>query len=491
MKIHFVKIPDTRDLYPALGFSFVIAEVKKAGFEVEFIDANLIDYPFREFLSNPRASIQVEPDWGRIKDFFKSLHIEYALLTGSFTKYITNTAKLSGILKEFNRRCTTIVGGIHVSTLPEDTLLRFKDIDFVVIGEGEKTTVDLLLALSKKEDFTKIPSIAYRDNGKIIVNEGCSIVTNLDDISFPDRAVWPKDEYRLTWKYLWEGRDPLGVILTSRGCVGRCIFCASGKKGVPSNALRFRSFENIKAEIDFLVTEYNIHAIDFIDDCFTLNKERLILVCNYLKEKRIPWFCASRVDTVSHGLLKMMKDSGCQRVFFGIESTNDAVLKTMGKGVFFKEIQGCITLLDKIGLDYTASFTIGHPEEKKESMKATLNFAKRLARKGKGVGIYFITPYPGTHLFELARQKGWIYSDNWDDFDLLGKGNPIYAYNGWTPDSLMKFYRFAWKELERARFMGKFMNTKLILRKMKSLKSLRDMKILFNHFLCAFKRQIK
>lgn len=492
MKIHFIKTPDGRELYPALGFSYVMAEVNNAGYDVEFIDANLIDYPFDLFLINPRKCIKIKPNWTKIKEFFKPLNIEYALLTGSFTKYIGNTSKMASILKEANPCCVTIVGGVHVSALPEDTLLKFKDIDFVVIGEGEETAVDLISALVNKSDITKILSIAYRNNGKIIVNKGNCAISNLDTISYPIKSIWPIEEYRRVWKYLWNGKDPLGVVITSRGCIGKCIFCASSKKEIAYNALRFRSFENIKNELDELFNNYNIRSIDFIDDCFTVNRQRLTLICDYLKVKKIPWICKSRIDTLSKEMLKMMKNSGCQSIFLGIESTNNEILKTIGKGISFEQIKSCLKLFEIVGLEYTASFTIGHPRETRESMMETLNFAKKLARKGTGVGLYLITPYPGTYLYDLSRRNGWLNSDNWDHFDQLAERSSVYAYDGWTPEELTRFYHFAWKKLNKSRFFGKILNWKLILRrKLKMINSLNDIKILFNQFLSAIGRQIK
>lgn len=489
MKVYFIKTPDTRELYPAVGFSYVMAAMIKAGFDVEFIDANLIEYPHDVFMENPRKCLSIKPDWLRIEQYLKPYKIEFAFLTGSFTKHITNTARLSGILKKLNPRCNTIVGGVHVSALPEDTLKRFDTIDFVVIGEGEKVAVDLARALKNNADVTKIPSLGYRNNGTIAINQNSYPIEDINTLANPAKSLWPIQEYRKVWKYLWDNKDPLGLVMTSRGCIGKCHFCASGKKDIDKNILRMRSFENVKQELEELFSKYAIQSIDFIDDCFTLNKHRLALLCEYLKGKKVSWICKSRVDTVSKDMLKMMKDSRCKSIFLGIESLNDKILESMGKGINFKTTEKCLELFDSVELGYAASFTIGHPGETKGSMKQTIHFAKKLARKGIGVGLYLVTPYPGTHLYDISKANGWIKSEDWDSFDQLADKDSVYAYDGWTPETLTKFYRAAWKELDVSRVIGKILNLKFINKELLRLNSVRDIKILLKRFLSAVKRQ--
>ena len=110
MKVHFIKTPDTRELYPAVGFSYVMAAMNNAGFDVEFIDANLIEYPHDAFMDNPRKCLSIKPDWLRIEQYLKPYKIEFAFLTGSFTKHITNTARLAGILKKLNPQIKQLIG---------------------------------------------------------------------------------------------------------------------------------------------------------------------------------------------------------------------------------------------------------------------------------------------------------------------------------------------------------------------------------------------
>lgn len=490
MRIHCIKTPDSRELYPPLGFSYLMAYMISFGYEIEYIDSNLIDYPFSLFEISPRKCVEVNPDWDKIRESIRLKNIECALLTGSFTRHISNTAKLAGILKEINPGCVVITGGVHVSALPEDTLLRFKDIDYIVLGEGEKTIIKLLSALASKTDLGKVPCLAYRNNDRVVLNRGELAISDLDKLPNPCKTVWPVDQYRKIWKYLWNGRDPLGMVMTSRGCIGRCEFCASGKKDIPMNRLRSRSFENIKNELDELVEKYGIWSIDFIDDCFIVNADRLELICGYLKDKKIPWWCKSRVDTVNYDTLRMMKNSGCNSIFLGIESTNDRILASMGKGVTLDKIGKSLSLFEDVGLEYTASFTIGHPGETRESMLSTLDFAKKLARKGIGVGLYLITPYPGTRLYDISVEKRWLYSRDWDNFDQLAIKDSVYAYGDWSPNELSKFYRSAWKELNQSRFWGKIFNLSFVFNKIRRVRSVGDIKILLNHLISLIKIQI-
>jgi len=490
MKIHFIKTPDTREIYPSLGFSYIMSELIHKRLEVEFIDTNLIDYPYDLLRKNPRKSIQVEPNWEKIKSVLEKKDVQYAFLTGSFTKYIHNTAKTAEILKKINSDCVTIVGGVHVSFLPEETLKMFENIDYVIIGEGERVSENLLYNLIKNKDIDGLSSLAYKIDGKVVINEREYLENDIDNFNYPAKSLWPVSEYREIWKYLWSGRDPLGIVMTSRGCIGKCIFCASGRKEILENRLRFRSFENIKGEIEYLIKTFKITSLDFIDDCFTCDKDRLLKICSYLKKKNIPWLCKSRVDTVSYETLTEMKESGCRSVFLGVESADDKVLKTMGKGTNLDEIKKCFQLFQDIGLEFTASFTIGHPNEDKESMEKTICLAKSIAKKGIGVGFYLITPYPGTALYDMSVQNGWLYSQDWKLFDQLNKNNSVYAPEGWTPRELTKFYRSAWYRIDRAHIVGKLFSASYIGATLKKLKSLQEIQILFSTFVNVVKRSI-
>lgn len=491
MKIHFIKTPDTREIYPPSGFSYVITEIMKAGFEVEFIDTNLIGYPYEMLRKNPRACLSIEPDWEKIEALFLKKDIQYAFLTGSFTRYIHNTARVARMLKKINPHCISITGGVHVSSLPEDTLKKFKDIDYVVIGEGECTSKELLFRLINKKSVEDLNSLAFRKDSGVVVNKRVPVEENIDKFSYPAKSLWPVEEYREIWKYLWNGRDPLGLVMTSRGCVGQCIFCASGRKDILENRLRFRSFSSVKEEIESLIKIFNITSIDFIDDCFTVDKNRLFDLCSYLKEKNIPWLCKSRVDTVSKETLNAMKEAGCRSVFLGIESADTDVLKTMGKYTTLEKIRDCVKTFEEVALDFAVSFTIGHPGETKKSIKKTVQFARWLARKGIGVGFYLITPYPGSLLYDMARREGWLYVNDWMLFDQLGRENAIYAPWGWTPEELILSYRRAWKSVDRAHIMGRLFNRRFLVSKFEKIKSTEDINIFFSSFKNIVRRTFK
>lgn len=454
MKVTFIKTPDGRSMFPHLGFTYVMAAVEAAGYEVEYIDANAIDFPWDVLERNPLDLGDVDPDWPKLEEYLRSRNIRVALLTGMFTPFFPGTVRTAQLLKKINPEYTVIVGGVHVSSLPWHTMETYPVFDYVVLHEGEESTPELLGRLRDGRSVEGIGGIAYRKGGQVIVEPNRHPIEPLDRIPFPAKHLWPMDVYRRCWKHL-EKEDPAGTIIATRGCVGKCKFCVSGYDSILTRT-RFRAPQNIFAEIEQLIQAFDVKSIHFIDDCFTTKKSLATEVCRYLKERKLPWRCKSRFDTVTPDLMHTMKESGCVGMYLGIESVDPSIQRSMGKFVSLEKIRRNIWAFREVGLDFAVSFTIGHHGETRAQMEETVRFACQLARQGVKVGFYLITPYPRTALYEMAVKNGWMYLEDpadWTQFDQMGHGLPIYAPEGWSPAELQAYYRSSWKRVDRARLV--------------------------------------
>lgn len=453
-------------VHPALGFTSVASAVEHAGFQVSFYDLNLCGYRFNKLYFNSSNLKYGFPDWQEIEKLIAGVHADFYFVTASFTKNVRESYAVVRLIKKYRPGATVICGGVHATYLPEDLLKNSPEIDYVLRGEAEETAVQLLKSLQEEKEVSSIQGLARRRGESILVNNSFGVISELDSLIIPKREFWPVNEYRKIWNSLFEQKDPLGLIMTSRGCIGKCLFCASGKGNVDNNHLRFRSFNSVQEELNYLIKEYGIKTVDVMDDCLTINKSLLPHFCEFLRSQGLSWICKSRIDMLTEKTIHLLKKSGCERVFIGIESADDNILQQMGKNITTELIRRTLKQMEAAGLDFSASFTIGHPGETESSIRKTELFAWQLARKGKRVGVYLITPYPGSVLYDMAKIKGWIVSGDWQEYDQTANGKPIYAPQGWSPEKLQERYRKSWKFVYKAYLFALLFRPVLLIKKL-------------------------
>ena len=306
-----------------------------------------------------------------------------------------------------------IFGGAHTTALPEEVLSN-NTIDYVVIGEGELVLPKLLEHLGSNDKISEIGGIGYKLNGSININPIKEYVNDLDALPFPARHLFPMNKYLSSknvhnWVYK---QQPQTQMTTSRGCPLSCTFCTIhsiwGKK------VRFRSPGNVVDEIEMLVKEYKVQEIHFEDDNISINPDRMKKICEEIIKRKldITWTAPNGmyVHTLSRELLKIMKKSGCYRVSIGIENGDQEFLKNvLNKALNLKKVIAVVKDLKDLGIESTGFFILGIPGETRNTMNETINFAKRLGLDDAIFSIY--APYPGTKLYELSVQKGYISGD--------------------------------------------------------------------------------
>jgi anaerobic magnesium-protoporphyrin IX monomethyl ester cyclase len=309
--------------------------------------------------------------------------------------------------------CELLVAGGPLPTLYPDEYLEAFDV--VCVGEGEETMLELVKASEKGIGLSKVSGIWYR-SGNTTNSSNLSIVgtpprppiEDLDSIPFPARDLFDNAAYQ---NYFMErfGRKETSMI-TTRGCPFDCDFCS---RPIFSRTFRARSAENVVSELADLYS-FGYDWVWFSDDCFTLNVERILDICSGIKTRSLDlkWECLSRVDTLNLQVANAMKLAGCKRVFLGIESGDDGILREMRKQVTVADIRRAVDVAVEAGLESAGFFIVGYPGENDTTILKTLKLATQLPLDYVSFSLPY--PIPGTGLWKRVRdrigQQDWQYS---------------------------------------------------------------------------------
>ncbi len=297
-----------------------------------------------------------------------------------FTAYSADAHDVAKIVKKNNPKTLVIFGGAHASILYKN-VLHDLNVDVVIIGEGEETIIEVVKKFENKKNLQNINGTAIRNNqGKIILNPKRLPIIKLDSLPLPARHLLPMDIYINDCKEnksSYAMRTPYTTVVTSRGCPGNCIYCA-----VPSiwgRCWRPFSAKRIINEIDFLVKNYGIREIHFLDDNISVSRDRLEKICDGIIEKKldIKWTCPNGIAiwTLDKPLLEKMKKSGCYRLTFGIESGHPTTQKFIRKNLNLKKAKKIIKLVNDLGIWTFSTYIIGFPYETKKAIETTFNYA--------------------------------------------------------------------------------------------------------------------
>ncbi len=309
--------------------------------------------------------------------------------------------------KAFEPHIFTVIGGPHVTFALEETLLQSPWIDAIVIGEGERTLVELARAVEEDKDIRQVPGIALADGGMVIKTPPQARIENLDQLPLPARELLPMERYRALG-------TPCTVI-TSRGCPYSCIFCSGHRMFGPK--IRFRSPGFVVDEIEKLQRDFGLAKINIVDDTFTVNHHHTRAVCEEMLRRnlKIPWSVFARVDSVNEDLAQLMKRAGCEWMLFGVESADEGILKTIKKGITPDGVRRGVKIAAEAGIAVFNSFIFGLPGESWDTALKSMAFGDDLYHKyGAKYGFHILSPLPGTELYERAKDYGIrILSRNW------------------------------------------------------------------------------
>lgn len=385
--------------------------------------------------------------WNEVRSVLKEVNPPIVGITSKVVD-IPSTFIFADIVKEVLPDASVIVGGPSAITC-SDYLMQNRSIDFLVLGEGEETILQLashLLSGSDRADPKRIQGILYRsDDGVLITTAPRPLIQDLDKIPFPEREAMFVIDTNGKVRYIYE----CGDLLTSRGCPYPCRFCCA-YKAWGEREPRLRSADNFIEELKHLYSAFDRRDFVFWDDMFTVNRKRTIEICEKIMENMpdIRWVCVTRLNALDAELLDIMKRAGCYEVQVGIESGNNRILKHIKKGLTLQMIQKQIHLIRKAGIKWLGFFIIGFPSETKEEIGYTLNLISELKPDYAYLGVF--CPYPGTDFYFDLKKNGSI-GENFIKSDML---NPFKNFTGTMNDD--EFKEIA---LNAFRFVDRF-NTK-------------------------------
>ncbi|MDD5746505.1 MAG: radical SAM protein [Candidatus Omnitrophica bacterium] len=335
----------------------------------------------------------------------------------AMTPTINNAHQLAVRIKKINPRIVTVIGGPHASALPEETLRDFPGFDYAVIGEGEEPMARLCRCLRSQTKAANIPGIASRAANGINIEPPAAFITELDRLPFPDRSLFERRLYKNIYAAgITMKNKRATVAFTSRGCPYHCTFCAVKK--TLGQSVRFRSAENVLEELKECRDRYGYNHITFEDTSLTINPERFLRICRGLKNLGLTWDCQTRVNLVTEPLLLKMKECGCLKVAYGVESGSQKILDLMKKDITVGQIEAAFRATKKAGMVTCAFFILGtHPEETAGDIRLTEQLLHRIRPDVFQLGI--ICPYPGTEIHDIMQQEHLIGTIDWKDFNFM------------------------------------------------------------------------
>ena len=332
----------------------------------------------------------------------KKFRPRFAGITAA-TMNVNRAMEIAGHYREIDPDLKILAGGPHVTFDAESILRHNPQVDYIVRGEGEMSTLELLDTLARNGDAAGIPGISWRGREGIVHNPPRPFIDDLSLLPVPSADLMEVSKYKALGL-------PLNMI-TSRGCPYRCIFCAGGEMF----GHRVRYFDTARVVDHFEeLQRYRPIQINIADDLFTSNKKRCIAICREIKRRDIvyPWTAFARVDTVTADLLAVMKEAGCTTLCFGIESGNQGILDRIRKKTTREMCLRAVELCREAGIEPMTSFILGLPGETDDTAEETMAFSRTL---GKTRGYHLLAPFPGTELRERAGEyEIRILSDNWD-----------------------------------------------------------------------------
>jgi len=378
------RLDRSRFRFPPLGVAYVAASLQEAGHDVRVLDCT--------FLSRAKAA-------------------RLALAAKADVVGISCMATMEEDARWFAQhlrgRCGLLVAGGPLPTCDPDAFLGHFDV--VVRGEGEQTMRELLAAFEAGADLGAVPGVACRrGSGARAHGEGggaalCApprpFARDLDAIPFPARELLPNA------RYIAFGKKSYGysitTVMSTRGCPFRCEFCSNVVFG---ESYRERSPVDVVDEIEEALA-LGYERISFADDVFTLNGRRVLEICAEIRRRRlrVAWECLGRVDVFDPATAREMKDAGCFRIFFGIESGNDAILRLMKKQITTAQARSAVEAAHRAGLEVGAFFILCYPGETDDTVLETLRFATSLPLDYAGLTMPY--PLPGTALLERVGDR--------------------------------------------------------------------------------------
>ncbi len=408
--INFAKFGKFKNLLepmPCIGIAYIAAVLEERGHAVKIID----DFAFRAGIDGIMAVVD---DW-------RPDVVGLSCLTPSATR----CEAISMGIRKRHPLVRIVWGNIHASYFARD-ILAAGNADAVVHGEGEYTMADLVDAYAGDTPAERIRGISLKIGGEIVRTDDRPLLMDLDVLPYPAWHLFPVDRYGLL--PFADIEKPILTMLSSRGCPFNCSFCGITYK---KEAYRKRSVSKVIEEFDYLIDRFRVRQIGFVDAIFPLSKQHCRDFCNSMiargVNRKVIWTTETRVDIVDDEMAGLLKEAGCRRLIFGIESGVEQLLHNVNKNYTLDEVRAGVGSAHRAGLETIGLFMLGLPGETVELARQTVEFAKSLPLDFAKFAI--LIPYPGTEIYDRLVTSGTWNRKDWDNFSTF---NP-------DPDELVYF----------------------------------------------------
>jgi radical SAM superfamily enzyme YgiQ (UPF0313 family) len=385
-----VIIEEERGHNPPLGILYIAAHLQEStGHNVSVLDAQV-----------------EEIDYGGVESRIRETSPDVVGIT-AMTLTLLDVIKTIETVKRVDGNIRVVLGGPHVHLFPEETI-DLPGVDYLVLGEGEYTFKELLDCIGDRIKLRALKGIVFKD-GAAIINTGFrDLIENLDVLPFPARHLVPYSKY----SSLMAKRIPITTMFTSRGCPYQCTFCDRPHLG---KRFRARSAGNVVDEMQEC-TRLGIQEFLIYDDTFTVNKRRVVEICDEIISRKldIGWDIRARINNMDAELLMKLKSANCERIHYGVEAGTDNILKVLNKGITVEQTRKVFRETKRTGISTLAYFMLGSPGETLRDIKKTIKVMKELDPDFAHITV--LTPFPGTRIYRDALDRGIIKSDVWREF---------------------------------------------------------------------------
>ena len=383
-------------IYYPIWLAYATGVLDEEGFDVRLIDAPARGYSHKDVL---KIAERFKPD---------------LTVVDTSTPSIFNDVNVAASIKDVTNSFIVIVG-THPSALPEQTLKMSKQIDAIARREYDYTIKDLANALEKGRDLKSVSGISYRKGENIIHNPDRPPIENLDEIPFVTSVY--KKHLNVRDYFFSSAKYPMVMIMTGRGCPFRCFFC-NWPQVFLGRKYRLRSPNNVVEEFEYVINNLpEVKEIGIEDDTFSADIKRVRKICELLIEKdinkEIEWWANTRVN-LDFETMRLMKKAGCRLIIPGYESGVQKILNNAKKGITIEQSIKFTKDAKRAGLLVHGCFIFGLPGETKETIRKTLEFAKKL--EIDDAQFFPLMPYPGTEAYEWAKKNGYLITENFSEW---------------------------------------------------------------------------
>lgn len=415
-------IEEERGYNPPLGLLYIAGYLEKfTQYSVEVLDTQVEELSYQE-----------------IEDIVREKQPEVVGIT-AMTFTLVDVLKTIKVIKSVNRNIKVVLGGPHVYIFPNETI-NLEGVDYLVLGEGEAVFKDLLDYMDDYKKLRSIRGLVFKENGRIVNTGPRQLIEDLDKLPFPARHLVPYKKY----SSLVLRKRPITTTFTSRGCPYKCTFCARPHLG---KKFRARSAKSVVDEIEEC-TKMGIYGFLVYDDTFTVNRDRVIEICDELRRRKlhIEWDIRARVDTVDEQVLKRLKMAGCRGIHYGVEAGTEKILRALNKRITISKTKETFSLTKKAKISTLGYFMIGNPGETRQDILETLKLMKEL--DPNYVHVTILTPFPATKIYFDGLKSGVIERDYWKAFSENPTADFIPPHWGefFTKDELVELLACAYRD---------------------------------------------